>query len=68
MPLDRGPGVEPVDVGEDQQQIRLHQTGNLCREVIIIPKTDFFDHYRIVFIDDRGYPILQQSVECVVCV
>ena len=48
-------GEQSVYVGEDQQKIGVHQMGDLSRERVIIPKTNFFHGDRVVFIDDRNH-------------
>ena len=46
--------IKAVDIRQVDQNIRIHQECNHGRKVVIVSKLNFFDHHRVVFIDDRN--------------
>ena len=53
-------GVEALQVGQDDQNIRLHQITYHGRERIVVPETDFLDRHCVIFINDGDHAVLQQ--------
>ena len=56
-----GIGVEPFNIGEDEQQIGLDQSRDQRRQGVVVAELDLIDGDRVVFIDDRDDAHLQQG-------
>ena len=56
-------GIEPVDVREQDQQIRPDARGHDGRERIVVADAEFRDRDGVVLIDDRDRVQLQQALD-----
>ena len=58
-------GVETVNVGQNQQQVGVHQVGNQRRQAIVIAEdsADFVHGHHVVFVEKRHHTQLQQTLE-----
>ena len=53
-------GVEPVDVGEQHQQVGAHHGRDARRQPVIVAIADFGGRHRVVLVDDRHRLHLEQ--------
>ena len=53
-----GAGVEPVDVGEQHQQVGAHHGGDARGEPVVVAVADLGGRDRVVLVDDRDAPSL----------
>ena len=56
-------GVQPFLVGQQHQQVRLHQVGDLGRQVVVVANADFFGGDGVVFIDNRHHLLLEKGIQ-----
>src|SRR6266699_2635969 len=54
-------GVEALYMAQDDQHIGVYEVTYHGRQRVVIPKADFLDRYRIIFVDDGDHAVLQQS-------
>jgi len=52
---------EPVDVGENHQQVGFHEVGDQGREVVVVAEADLVDDHRVVFVDDRDDAVFEEG-------
>ena len=56
-------GVEPLDVGQQDQQPRLEQHRHLSREEVVVAERDLVGRRRVVFVHDRHDAPVEQTAE-----
>ena len=56
-------GVESVDVGEQDQRVRVHHRGHPRCQSIIVAHPDLRGGHGVILVDHRQCPVLQQGVE-----
>src|SRR5574337_67250 len=56
-------GVQPVQIGQHDQQIRSEQGRHQRRKPVVIPKPDLLHSHRVVFVDNRQNAEVQQRKE-----
>ena len=61
-------GVEPVDIGEQHQQVGPDHAAHAGRKPVVITEADFCRRHRIVFVDQRHRPPVEQAVERRACI
>ncbi len=44
--------IQPVDIGKQDIQVRVSQTGHQGRQIIVVTDFEFIDGYHIVFVND----------------
>ena len=55
--------VEPVDVGEQHQQVGVHEVGDQGGEPVVVAEPDLGGGDRVVLVDDRQHAELEQLGE-----
>ena len=58
-------GVEPVDVGEQHQQVGAHHGGDARRQAVVVAVADLGGRDRVVLVDDRHGAQLAAACRCV---
>ena len=53
--------IQPVDIGQIDQKVGIHQQGNHGCQIIVVAQLNFFNGNRIVFIDDRDHAHADQG-------
>ena len=53
--------VQAVDLGQDDEVLRIDHLRDLGRQPVVVADTDFLGGDRIVFVDDRHHPGFQQA-------
>ena len=54
--------VQAVDVGHEEEQVRVHHGGGDGREGVVVAKLDLRHGQRVVLVDDGDHAHLQQLV------
>ena len=63
-PARRGrPVVEAVDVGEQHEQVGVHEVRDERGEPVVVAEADLVGGHRVVLVDDRDDAELEQPVE-----
>src|SRR5690606_24985221 len=55
--------VQAVDVGEQEQQVGVHEVGHQCGEPVVVTEPDLGGRDRVVLVDDRDHAELEQLGE-----
>ena len=56
-------GVEPVDVGEQDERVGVHQVGDQRGQPVVVAEPDLVGGHGVVLVDDRDDAELEQPVE-----
>src|ERR1700730_1375647 len=57
---------QTIYTGQEYQKISLAKYRHFCGQKIVVAEFQFFDHYRVVFIDYRNdVPETQQPFQCI---
>ena len=48
--------IQPVDIRQQDVQVRIGQAGHQSGEIVIVPDLEFVDGHHIIFIDDGDHP------------
>ena len=59
----RRPVVQAVDVGQQEQQVRVDEVRDKCREPVVVAEPDLGGGDRVVLVDDRDHAQLEQLAE-----
>src|SRR5690606_22186151 len=55
--------VQPVDVGEEHEQVGAHEVGDERPEPVVVAEADLGGGHGVVLVDDRDDPEVQQRLE-----
>ena len=61
-----GPGVlvvQPLNIGQNDQEMGLGQIGHQGREVVIVAEFDLLHDHCVVLVDDRNDPAIEEGVQ-----
>ena len=58
--------VETVDIGQEDQQVRMHKRGNYGREVVVIADRILIGCYGVILIYNRDTVEFEKLVECII--
>ncbi len=55
--------VQPIDIRQQHQRIRLHHLRHARGQPVIVAETDFLGRHRIVFVHDGNGPEIEQGAQ-----
>ena len=54
-------GVQPVHVGEEDQQVRVDEVGHERGEIVVVADLDLVHRHRVVLVHDRQHVEVEQG-------